>query len=50
MNEIAFIKKYNSQNLSQIEILQESTKMNLIKRQTMKNQLYENYWSVKSIK
>ena len=41
--EIAQINKHIQQQQEQIEILNESTKQNLIKRQSMKQELYENY-------
>jgi len=38
------------QQREQIVILHESTKQNLIKRQSMKQELYENYQMIKQIR
>ncbi len=46
-NEILFLKKNVQQHHEQIHILAESTKQNLIKRHSMKNQLYEDYQQIK---
>lgn len=48
--EIAQINKHIQQQQEQIEILNESTKQNLIKRQSMKQELYENYQQIKTIR
>ena len=44
------LNKHIEQHKSQIEILSESTKQNLIKRQTMKEQLFENYNKITKIR
>ncbi|CDW74177.1 kinesin heavy chain [Stylonychia lemnae] len=49
-NEVAFLNRHIQQHQQQIEILSESTKQNLIKRQQMKQELYENYQQIKSIR
>lgn len=46
-SELAVIQRHIQQQQEQIEILNESTKQNLLKRQSMKQQLYENYQSIK---
>lgn len=48
-DEDAF-KTHIEQHRSQIEILTEATKQNLIKRQTMKEQLFENYNKITKIR
>ena len=42
-NEIAFINKHMNDLNDQIQVLQESTKQNLIKRKSMKDELFESY-------
>lgn len=48
--ELASINKHIHSQQEQIEILNESTKQNLLKRQSMKQELYENYQQIKTIR
>lgn len=48
--DIEGIKKHIEQHNSQIEILTEATKQNLIKRQSMKEQLFDNYNKISKIR
>lgn len=49
-SELAVINKHIHSQQEQIEILNESTKQNLLKRQSMKQELYENYQQIKTIR
>jgi hypothetical protein len=44
------LNKHIDQHNSQIEILSESTKQNLLKRQSMKEQLFDNYKKIEKIR
>lgn len=48
--EIEATRRQVEQQREQIVILHESTKQNLIKRQSMKQELYENYQMIKQIR
>ncbi len=49
-NDVSFIRRHIGQHQEQIQILSESTKQNLLKRHSMKNQLYEDYQQIKQIR
>jgi hypothetical protein len=48
--DIEALEKHIKQHHDQIEILSESTKQNLIKRQSMKEQLFDNYNKITKIR
>jgi antitoxin component YwqK of YwqJK toxin-antitoxin module len=48
--DIETLNKHIEQHHEQIEILSESTKQNLIKRQSMKEQLFDNYNKITTIR
>ena len=49
-NDIQTMTENKKKQQEQILILNESTKQNLVKRQTMKDNLYENYQDIRKIK